>query len=988
MHYKTHHHGHPAARALDAPAGAARRHRRDLRVAPSPATTAWSTRSSRYRAGPRPAPATAATSSTCAQRVERAAIRCVAELEHSHPRAASRDRAATPTTSTAASCSASCRWATPSSPSTSAPAARTRRSTPPAPAPPRPSRWPRTGSRPAAAAASSSSPPTTSPATPARVDRRRLPRQPAPPPPTTWSRRPRCPFDRRRHGMILGMGAAALVVESRGRGARARHRADREVLSTVTANSAFHGTRLDVEPHLRRDGEAGRRRRAPLRHRPPRRSRREMVFVSHETYTPARGGSAAAEVDALRARLRRPTPTQIVVANTKGFTGHAMGVGIEDVVAVKALETGIVPPSPTSRRSIPSSATSTCPRAAATRSRYALRLGAGFGSQISMTLHALGARRPTAHGPSARRAGLRVPGHRPGRWSALAARRQRPRRTRASRWSSARCASRDVGPAARPRLRRPAPAAPHRRQRRSRRRHAPPPRSQPLRPRSDRCRGPTPAGPTPAAPRVDPVEARCSRSSRHRPATRPTCSTSDLDLEADLGIDTVKQAETFAAIREDYDIDRDDNLALARLPHPRRTSSASSTTAPPASRRSTGSRAAAAAPAAATPHPRLRRRPPPGGRSGRRASAGDRRRANRLPARHARPRPGPRGRPRHRHRQAGRDVRRDPRGPTTSTATTTSRLRDYPTLDHVIGFVRDRATGLADAPAAAPAAAAPARGSPRARPDPSQPTAARRGRPGRRHGPRRRRRADRLPARHARPRPRPRGRPGHRHRQAGRDLRRDPRGLRHRPRRQPRAARLPHPRHTSSASSATRATGPRRPQPHPHRAAAAAPPPQRSAPAPASRPPRLRRPGRRRRSWPSSPNRPATRPTCSTSTSTSKPTWASTPSNRPRRSPRSARNTTSNATTTSHSATTRPSASVVGFVRDRATGLPSTRSTPAAAAPVSPSGGSDRPASAPRGRRPTRSPRRSWPSSPNRPATRRTCSTWSSTSKPTWASTP
>ena len=32
----------------------------------------------------------------------------------------------------------------------------------------------------------------------------------------------------------------------------------------------------------------------------------------------------------------------------------------------------------------------------------------------------------------------------------------------------------------------------------------------------------------------------------------------DLDLEADLGIDTVKQAETFAAIRAAYDIERDD----------------------------------------------------------------------------------------------------------------------------------------------------------------------------------------------------------------------------------------------------------------------------------------------------------------------------------------------------------------------------------------------------------------------------------------------
>ncbi len=40
----------------------------------------------------------------------------------------------------------------------------------------------------------------------------------------------------------------------------------------------------------------------------------------------------------------------------------------------------------------------------------------------------------------------------------------------------------------------------------------------------------------------------------------------DLDLEADLGIDTVKQAEVFAAIRERYGIERDDSLKLRDYP--------------------------------------------------------------------------------------------------------------------------------------------------------------------------------------------------------------------------------------------------------------------------------------------------------------------------------------------------------------------------------------------------------------------------------------
>src|ERR1039458_9908322 len=99
--------------------------------------------------------------------------------------------------------------------------------------------------------------------------------------------------------MMLDIGAAALVVESAD---AARERGIHpicEVLATVTGNSAFHGTRLDVQ-HIGKvmeglvsKAEAGsgisRHQIAP-----------QTVFVSHETYTPARGGSASAEIHALR----------------------------------------------------------------------------------------------------------------------------------------------------------------------------------------------------------------------------------------------------------------------------------------------------------------------------------------------------------------------------------------------------------------------------------------------------------------------------------------------------------------------------------------------------------------------------------------------------------------------------------------------------------------------------------------------------------------
>ena len=40
----------------------------------------------------------------------------------------------------------------------------------------------------------------------------------------------------------------------------------------------------------------------------------------------------------------------------------------------------------------------------------------------------------------------------------------------------------------------------------------------------------------------------------------------DLDLEADLGIDTVKQAELFASVRGLWDIPRDENRKLRDYP--------------------------------------------------------------------------------------------------------------------------------------------------------------------------------------------------------------------------------------------------------------------------------------------------------------------------------------------------------------------------------------------------------------------------------------
>ncbi|GIV65023.1 MAG: hypothetical protein KatS3mg046_283 [Bellilinea sp.] len=195
------------------------------------------------------------------------------------------------------------------------------------------------------------------------------------------------PFDRRRNGMIMGMGAAALVVESEDAVRERGMRAICEVLATDIANSAYHGTRLDV-PHVR---EIMNRLVSTAEQRYG--IRREDIaaqtmFMSHETYTPARGGSASAEIQALRYTFGDKA-NQVIIANTKGYTGHAMGVGIEDVVAIKALEHGIVPPIANYDENFepdPDLGDLNLSKGGEYPVRYALRLGAGFGSQIAMAL--------------------------------------------------------------------------------------------------------------------------------------------------------------------------------------------------------------------------------------------------------------------------------------------------------------------------------------------------------------------------------------------------------------------------------------------------------------------------------------------------------------------------------------------------------------------------------------------------------------------------
>ncbi|HET6438816.1 MAG TPA: beta-ketoacyl synthase N-terminal-like domain-containing protein, partial [Anaeromyxobacter sp.] len=399
------------------------------------------------------------------------------------------------------------------------------------------------------------------------------------------------PFDRRRHGTIVGMGAAALVVESQDAVEERGMRGIVELLSTETRNSAFHATRLDVA-HVAAVMESlvqSAERRFGLDRRT---MARETVFMSHETYTPARGGSASAEVEALR-RVFGSAAGEIVVSNTKGFTGHALGVGVEDVVAVKILEHGIVPPVPNLRDVDPDLGPLNLSRGGRYGVNFAIHLAAGFGSQIALTLtrRIPGAPDRTDRPDVHRRwldavtgvdqattevvkrtfrvvstgAPTRAPASATWEWGSGPSRRA-PAPPAASLGQAAATTDYSPLPLAAPRpaphpsqevVSRPPPDAPAAAA-------APPPTPTTAAPTAPIAVPPT--APAATASAADPVAERVMAIVAQKTGYPTDLLEMDLDLEADLGVDTVKQAETFAAVREEWSIPRIENLRLRDFP--------------------------------------------------------------------------------------------------------------------------------------------------------------------------------------------------------------------------------------------------------------------------------------------------------------------------------------------------------------------------------------------------------------------------------------
>ncbi len=331
------------------------------------------------------------------------------------------------------------------------------------------------------------------------------------------------PFDARRHGMILGMGAVGLVLESEEATSRRGIVPISRLLASRIANSAFHGTRLNPD-HIA--GEMDDLIEEAVQKADVDRATfaTNAMFMSHETYTPAKGGSAAAEIESLR-RAFGASASKVVVTNTKGFTGHPMGAGIEDAIVLKALQYGRVPPIPHLKEPDPDLGDLTLSPGGSMPLRYGIRLAAGFGSQLALL-----AWEGLADGDN--RIGNKQKYQ---SWLSTISGHQNPeivvqdRHLRVMEGEAAVVAS-SVAPVS---------------------------------------AVDTPPAETPSSPAsvssAQVLEELLSVISTKTGYGLDELET-DYELEADLGIDTVKQAEIFGQVREQYGLAPDENFRLADYP--------------------------------------------------------------------------------------------------------------------------------------------------------------------------------------------------------------------------------------------------------------------------------------------------------------------------------------------------------------------------------------------------------------------------------------
>ncbi len=145
------------------------------------------------------------------------------------------------------------------------------------------------------------------------------------------------PFDKRRAGFIIAEGGATLVLEEYEHAVKRGATILAEVVGYGSTSDAYHITAP------RSDAEGGRKAMSQALAEASY-SEADSVYVNaHGTGTPL---NDKAETIAIKNALGEEAARKAIISSTKSMTGHMLGAAgaLEAIVSIKALETGVIPP--------------------------------------------------------------------------------------------------------------------------------------------------------------------------------------------------------------------------------------------------------------------------------------------------------------------------------------------------------------------------------------------------------------------------------------------------------------------------------------------------------------------------------------------------------------------------------------------------------------------------------------------------------------------
>ena len=145
------------------------------------------------------------------------------------------------------------------------------------------------------------------------------------------------PFDRRRVGFVIGEGSATLVLEEYEHAVKRGAKIYGEVVGYGSTCDAYHITAP------RPDADGGRRAMIEAMKEGGYKAGESVYINAHGTGTPL---NDKGETIAIKGALGEEDARKAVISSTKSMTGHMLGAAgaIEAIACLKALETGIIPP--------------------------------------------------------------------------------------------------------------------------------------------------------------------------------------------------------------------------------------------------------------------------------------------------------------------------------------------------------------------------------------------------------------------------------------------------------------------------------------------------------------------------------------------------------------------------------------------------------------------------------------------------------------------